>query len=267
MADGVLFSRSQKRWVRTLQSLPRRDHGEWNVTFKSELFDICSEIAGEFPDWSFSSGAFNNKQLKHSTIMIACGFYFRHGNTPFQPAICIVHKKSAALYKKLFGYDLYTSVVPLQNIAQRLRHTPADFRTGSSIYQDKAMNIALAPRSELAQKRMLDITEARPVVRATMMDGIELISEFYDFSSEDNFLRNLPPKYETRASTIPYSEYEQQRGIMLCIVHMLLGDFDFVERYSSDDYKTIYPKRPELATLMAALPELKRKYAETGKIV
>jgi hypothetical protein len=244
----------------------RWDH-EVAMTFKSELFDICSEVVSEFPDWSFSSGAFKNKKLKHSTMTIWSGFSFRNGNTPFQPSIFVEHKKSMALYKKLIGHDRPTSIVPFQNVAHRLKHTPEDFRTGSWIFQDKERQIALAPPSEPARKRMLDITEARPVLRATMMDGIEHIGEFYNFSSEENFLRNLPPRYETRASTIPYDQFERHKGIMLCIVHMLLGDFEFAERYASDDYQTIFPKRPELANIVAALPELKRKYAETGRIV
>jgi hypothetical protein len=237
------------------------------MTFKSELFDICSEVVSEFPDWSFSSGDFKKTISNHSTIKISLGFYFRHGNTPLGPAFFIEHKKSMTLYKKLKIYPRATSIVAFQNIAQRLKHTPEAYRTGGMIVEDKKFMMSVAPPSERPRTRILDITESRPVLRATMMDGIELLGELYDFSSEENFLRSLPPKYETRASTIPYDEYERQKGVMLCIVHMLLGDFDYVERYSSGDYKTIFPKRPELANIVAALPELKRKYAETGKIV
>src|ERR1700744_3477979 len=142
------------------------------ATFKTRLFDICGEVVSEFPDWSFSAGAFKNKTLKHSTMIIWSGVAFRNGNTPFQPCIFIEHRKSMTLYKKLFGYDLPTSIVPLQSIAQRLRHTPEDFRLGISIFQDKATQFALAPSSDGARKRMLDITEARPVLRAAMMNGI-----------------------------------------------------------------------------------------------
>jgi hypothetical protein len=237
------------------------------VTFKSELFDICSEVAAEFPDWSFSAGAFKNRTLKHSTTILWSGFAFRNGTTPLQPAIFIEHKTSMDLYRKLTGDDHTTSVVTLQNLAQRLRHTPEALRTGGSIYRDKSRSFAIAPPSELARPHIIDITEARPVVRAALLDGIQLLSELYDFSSEENFLRNLPPRYETRASTIPYDEFERKKGLMVCVVRMMIGDFDFVERYSRDDYKTIFPKRPELANIVAALPELKRKYAETGKIV
>jgi hypothetical protein len=48
---------------------------------------------------------------------------------------------------------------------------------------------------------------------------------------------------------------------------MLLGDFDFTENYVSENYQTIFPKRMDhLDKLIAALPELKRQYAATGKI-
>jgi hypothetical protein len=47
-----------------------------------------------------------------------------------------------------------------------------------------------------------------------------------------------------------------------------LGDFDFVVRYRSDDFKTIYPKRTEeLNKIIAKLPELKKRYAETGSVI
>lgn len=68
--------------------------------------------------------------------------------------------------------------------------------------------------------------------------------------------------------TPPYDELERQKGVMMCIVRSLLGDFDFVERYRSDDFKTIFPKRTvELDKLAAVLPDLKRRYTETGSIV
>jgi hypothetical protein len=148
-----------------------------------------------------------------------------------------------------------------------LEHTPEALRLGAWIFEDKNCQMAVAPPSELAKKRIIDITEARSVLRGTMMDGIALMGKLYDFSSEENFLRNLPPKYSTRADTIPYDEFERQKGIMLCVVHMLIGDFDYVDRYSSDDYRTVFPKRPELGNIVAALPALKRAYAETGRII
>ncbi|MGO4569269.1 hypothetical protein AB4Z52_30535 [Rhizobium sp. 2YAF20] len=57
-------------------------------------------------------------------------------------------------------------------------------------------------------------------------------------------------------------------GVMVCVVRILLGDFDFVEHYRSDEYKTGKPKRiADLDKIIAALPELRKRYTETGTVV
>lgn len=237
-------------------------------TFKARLYDICSEVASEFQNWTFSSGEFKNKTLKHTTLIISPGFSFERNSTPLQPAIFVNHKRSMSLFRKLNGNELPTSMVLFQVIAQQLGHIPDDLRGVSWIFDDKNLQMTLAPPSEQAKKRMIDISESRSVLRSVMMDGIDVINKLYDLSSEENFLRNFPPKYKTRASTIPYDEFEKQKGIMVCIVRALIGDFDFIEKYRSDSYQTIFPKRiKELDNVIAALPEWKRLYAETGKIV
>jgi hypothetical protein len=171
-----------------------------------------------------------------------------------------------AMFKKLNGYELPTSIVPLQNVAQLLEHIPQELRLGGWILEDKNLQATMAPPSELARPRMIDLTEARPVVRAVIMDGIALIGRFYDLSSEDNFLRTLPAQYQTRASTIPYDEFERNKGVMMCLVRALAGDFEFAEQYRSDDYQTIFPKRlKEIDNVIAAMPELKRLHGETHK--
>jgi hypothetical protein len=235
-------------------------------SFKTTLYEVCESVVAEFPDWSFAAGAFKNKTLKHTVLTIGLGFSFRDGNTPLQPALVIEHKKSMALFKKLNGYEQPTSIVPLQNVAQLLERIPEKLRLGGWILEDKNLQATLAPPSELARDRMIDLTEARPVLRAVIMDGIALIGRFYDLSSEDDFLRNLPPDYKTRASSIPYDEFERNKGVMMCVVRALAGDFDFAERYRSDSYQTMFPKRfKEIDTVIAALPELKALYGETHK--
>ncbi|AXW13832.1 hypothetical protein CJO84_01315 [Ralstonia solanacearum] len=61
---------------------------------------------------------------------------------------------------------------------------------------------------------------------------------------------------------------EKMKGVMICLVRILLGDFDFVLNYRGDEFNTLFPKRfAELDKIIAALPELKRKYDETGSVV
>ncbi len=227
-------------------------------SFKDQIHELCAEIVAEFPDWSFAAGSFKNKTLKHTVLTIGLGFSFRDGNTPLQPALIIEHKKSMALFKKLNGYEQPTSIVPLQNIAQLLEHIPEQLRLGGWILEDKDRQAALAPPSEAARERMIDLAEARPVLRAVMLDGIALIGRFYDLSSEDNFLRKLPAEYQTRASSIPYDEFERSKGVMMCVVRAFAGDFEFAERYRSDSYPTVFPKRfKEIDKVIAASPQLK----------
>ena len=114
---------------------------------------------------------------------------------------------------------------------------------------------------------MLDIGESRPLFEATMKDGIDFIAQHYDLSSEENFLRALPAKYTGRYAH-SYDEYERHNGVMLCLIHMLYGDFDFFDYYRSDAFETAFPKRvADLDKIAAVLPELKNRYAETGSII
>jgi hypothetical protein len=237
-------------------------------TLKESLYELCGEVASELQDWSFVSGRFKNKALKHSTRVIDPGFSFARDSTPLHPAIRIDHKRSMALFKKLNGYDFPTSIVSFQEVAQLLTHVPEKLRLNGWILGDKATHVRLlAPSGLQASDSMIDVTECRPVLRSMLLDGIDLIGKFYDFSSEESFLRNFPPKYTTRSEKSPYGEFEGHKGVMVCIVHALLGDFDFVENYASDRYPTIFPKRTqELAALVAALPGLKDSYARTGVV-
>lgn len=101
-----------------------------------------------------------------------------------------------------------------------------------------------------------------------MKDGIAFIETHYDLRSEEALLKALPPVYTTRHENSPYDQMEKQKGIDMCIVRILLGDFEFVERYLSDDFKTIFPKRmDELNKIIEAVPRLKKRYSETGAAI
>jgi hypothetical protein len=235
-------------------------------TFKEKLYALCAEVASEFEGWRFSSGQFKNSSLKHSTLVIGLGFHIALGYTPLQPAIFIEHKRTMRLFKKIIGFEQPTSIVVFQNIPHLLSHAAEELRLHAAIFADKALQMRLAPPKD-GGKSIVDVKDAAQPLRDAVMDGINLIEQLYDFRSEDDFLRGLPPKYTTRSPTIPYDEFERTKGVMFCIVRMLVGDFDFIEKYVGDGYQTIFPKRIDhLDKLMEALPELKRRYTATGKI-
>jgi hypothetical protein len=114
----------------------------------------------------------------------------------------------------------------------------------------------------------LDVSEAGALFVNTIRDGIAFICNHYNFASEGEFLRELPARYETRHPNTPYDEWERWKGVAMCLVRILLGDFDFARRYRNDDFQTIFPKRDlELDRIILALPELERRYVETGSVV
>ncbi len=103
---------------------------------------------------------------------------------------------------------------------------------------------------------------------AVMKDAISFIEGHYDLSSEANMLSGLPVKYTTRHVNSPYDQQEKMKGVMLCLVHLLYGDFDFVENYRSEAFGTIFPKRTvELDKIIAVLPVLKKHFSETGSVI
>lgn len=234
---------------------------------KSKLYDICSQVASEFPDWDFSSGEFKNKSLKHSTLAINPGFSFALNNTPLQPAVVIYHKRSMALFKELNGYELPTSIVRFQNVPQLLQHMPADLRGLCWILADKNLQMNLAAPSEESKKRMIDVAESLPILRAMMVDGIALIEGLYRLDSERGLLGNLPPKYIPGCDKVPYDEFERSKGVMVCIAHALIGDFDFAQKYREDNYSTIFPKKiREIDRLLEVMPQLKIQYGKASNV-
>jgi hypothetical protein len=238
--------------------------------FKTDLFDLCKEVASEFEKWDFVSGRFINKSLKHTDLSICPSFGFDGRSASLTPAVCVENKRCAALFADLFkikNKQLFTSIVNFQSFYKELKNTPEYLRQGCWIFQNKS-DILAAAMSEEVKLRCIDLADSHSVLSSMMKDGIAFIEKYYDLSSEANLLKNLPPKYTVSPSQSIYSEMEMQKGVMMCVVHILHGDFDFVEHYASSDFKTQYPKRDnELKLILAALPELKRKLSETGNVI
>ncbi|MDB0573863.1 hypothetical protein LBW59_24270 [Ralstonia solanacearum] len=238
------------------------------TTFKSDLHEICRAVADEFPGWGFSSGQFKNKTLKHTDLIIHLGLGFESGVTPVQPSINVINKRLSKLCKRIFGVDGYASIVSLQAVAHTLQYTPEKLRTGFWVAQDRAGFLALGQASPAVEDVTIDLNQARSALIATMKDGISFIESHYDLDDEGALLRGLPAKYETRHENSPYDQMEKMKGVMICLVRILLGDFDFILNYRDDDFKTIFPKRfAELDKIIEALPELKKRYEEAGLVI
>lgn len=240
-------------------------------SLKPEMQALCKDVATEFENWSFVGDQFKNKTLKHTDLIVSPGLTFQGGgdnpSCSMQPAVYISHKKSMTLYKKLLGYEQLTSFIRFQTVRNLLQHYPENLRIQGYVFQHRQPYMVTGVgKQEPWPKECIGFDEARPAIKGLLMDGIELLRTYYDLSSEENMLCNLPPKYVP--ATGANEEMEMQPGLMICVTRILQGDFDFVERYASDDYKTLRPKREvELNKIVAALPDLKRKYAETGSVI
>lgn len=71
-------------------------------------------------------------------------------------------------------------------------------------------------------------------------------------------LESLPEKYRISSSG-RCQEYEKSKGVMLCITRCMLGDFEFVKRYRSDGYKTVYLKTTEyLDKIIMYIPQMEK---------
>jgi hypothetical protein len=242
------------------------------MPFKDEIFAICHEVATEFEGWSFqSSGMFKNKILKHTDLIIDPGFHFEGGmSCSVSPMAAVDNRKVGKLFKHLTG------MVPYYTLAIDFRMESSDYyytnpSNVSSIFPGKiAFNNSqgvpqMWPNSFIVQ------AQAKEYFRKVVRDGINFLSKHFDLTTEENLLRHLPTSYKwmdkgMNNAGLPGSYYEKRDGIMLCLAHIVLGDFTFVEHYASDDFKTMFPKHTELKKIIAALPELKRRFAEAGHI-
>lgn len=240
-------------------------------SLKPEMQALCKDVATEFENWSFVGDQFKNKTLKHTDLIVSPGLTFQGGgdnpSCSMQPSVDIINKRSVKLFKQIFGYARPTSFIRFQTARNLLQHYPENLRIQGYVFQHRQPYMVTGVgKQEPWPKECIGFDEARPAIKGLLMDGIELLQTYYDLSSEENLLRNLPPKYVPAVGA--NEEMEMQSGLMICVTRLLLGDFDFVVHYRSDDYKTLRPKRTkELDTMIAALPELKHKYAETGSII
>ncbi|MBB2984543.1 hypothetical protein FHX57_006346 [Paraburkholderia tropica] len=244
-------------------------------TLKTKIYEICQDVAMEFPGWKFSAGKFKNNSSKHTELVIDPGLTFDRGFGHLQPRIVLDNKRVTKLCKQLLGEAIPTAAISFQVIAHLLTAMPEPLRLSCLVCDDKAQYMAAIRRSnrfsenviEGLNARSIDLKNVPTVLIAMLNDGISFIENHYQLVDEEKLLKNLPAVYTTR-NEIPYDEMERQKGVVMCIVHIILGDFDFLRRYRSEDFKTVFPKRVrELEKIVAVLPDLKARFAETGSVI
>jgi len=233
-----------------------------SFSIKHDIQRICTEIGGEFPGWSFTSGEFKNKTLKHTDLIVHLFSDFSDVRCFVSPAAMVANKRTAKLAKKILGYELdYLSMILFQRQSEEYQGPNSVF----AIWREKTKTVMGPHRKPIAwPSSWIDLNEAPAYLRKVLRDGIGYLNQYYDLSSEEDLLRHLP----TSEKVWVRGGMEESAGVMQCLAHVVLGDFDFVERYRRDEFKTVVPKRiADLDKIIAALPELKKRYAETGEVI
>lgn len=238
-------------------------------SLKPQLFQLCKNVASEFEGWSFVGDVFKNKTLKHSKLIVRPWFSFKGGENPMAsigPAVYIVNKKLMALCQQVIGHQpIYALKIEFQSVRDELQYFPKNLRMSGAIWGHRQRFTDQHGTEMPWPDNWITLSEARPAINGMLMDGIALINKYYDLSSEECLLNNLPLDFKVVGH---HGGIEKLSGILICLIHIMRGDFDYFEHYSSDDFKTVYPKNSEdLNKIMAALPDLKRKYAEVGTVI
>jgi len=242
------------------------------MTFKNEIFEICHQIAANFHPWKFAaSGEFVNRALKHTDLLISPGFVFNtEPSCSVSPVAGIKNRKIVRLYKKLFGREpFWTLSVKFQLESEKYRGV----RSVKRIYPQKVPITTADGGAKCWPDSFIVRAEASTYLEGVLTDGQSYIEKYFDLSSEESLLRHLPASYQWMDKGIGNSGqmgsfYEETDGIIHCLAAIILGNFDFVERYCSDEFETMAPKRmQEVGKLVSVLPDLKQQFAQTGGVL
>jgi hypothetical protein len=241
------------------------------MTFKSDLFRICAEVARKFEGWEFqSSGVFRNEVLHHTDQVIFPGFHFTSFRSAgVDPVASIHNKRLRALYHRFTGRDGPT-------LAIRFSQESADYRglSTAGYFYPEVVEFR-NPSGELQRwpECFRVLAQAESYFRKLLTDGIGFLHAYFDLTTEENLLRHLPTHYKWMEKGMGNSGalgsfYEGDDGIMLCLAALCVGDFEFLDRYASDDFKTTFPKNKEaLEKIIAALPEFRRSFESTDRTI
>lgn len=242
------------------------------MTFKTDIFDIARAVAGRTADWALSSaGDFVNKSLKHTELIVSPGFTFNNApSCVVQPFAAIRNKKIIRLCKEVLGRD------PFWTLSIKYQLESAKYRGPNSIqhiYPTRAPFTTAQGEAAIWPASFITKDEAAEYLQEVLNDGIGFLKKYFRLESEDALLRHLPVTFQWMDKGVGNagemgSFYEGTDGVIHCLGAIVLGNFEFVERYCSEEFRTMTPKRTQdLDKIVAALPELKRRFAETGKVV
>lgn len=233
-------------------------------TFKETVVEICSEVAEEFSGWKFQGGEFRRSVFKKCDIAISGGFSYNSISTVFQPLVLLHHKPTMSLYKKIIGISHPTSFLEFKSIEGFHGKVKPLWNIGL-ILKNKTEFFRAAPEANKNADRYIDVSEVRPVIHAMVQDGISLLDQYYNQTSEINILTSLPPKYEPHYSHDKPPGLNGALGIAACIAHIYVGDFEFFNWYRSDACETVLPKKvADLEKIALALPELKKMFGRAA---
>lgn len=199
-----------------------------SLTRSAQIEVLCKKIAEDYEGWEYTAKAFKNKQLKYVTKIIDFGWMISSVSTSSQPIVAAHISKVQRIWKIIGRTNRWTQFL-------RIPHPDHPLRQYDGRFED-----VIADNAEAYIREVLDI-------------GMRMLEENWDFSSEENLLRNLPELLE------------DDMGTRYCIARILLGDFDYIERYYNDEIETIRPKRKsDLEKIMAHLPEFRTAYEKKG---
>jgi len=173
---------------------------------KIEVLELCKKIALDYDGWEFVAGAFKDKRHKHTIKMVNPCWSFSPGSALAQPIAAVSNKRIDKTFTELFLSKAYwTHFVDL-------KFSYEGYIAGYRIYD------LISDDAEVRIRRMLN-------------EGIELLDNTYDFSSEDALLKSIP------------FEIEQGPAVKNCIIQGCLGNYDFIKQYYNEEIETEYPKK------------------------
>jgi hypothetical protein len=243
------------------------------VNLSQKVDAVCKDVAARHPGWIYTSSAFRNRDLKHTELIVDPGWTSLYGGRVAVPAVAIKNKKVQKLRSELFKrspgwsfrlqYEFNEREKPL---AGRVMGDHGDIHIVdfySDILIDNDNNDRPWPANHYSLAPNSRTPSVSDYIEAILNEGIAVLGHYYDTTSEENLLRNLPFRNHNRIS----DWYEELNTTGQCIAQIILGNFDFVEWCCSDEFTTGYARNPNLDIIQAALPDLKRRYAADGSVV
>ena len=218
------------------------------MTYKQQVNALAKEVASEYEDWEYVAGAFKNKTLKHTELIIRPSFSYSYGTNVNSTPHYEIKNKKVGKFLKRYGFESYNeSFTWSYRFIQAGK--PDNFHVNQRFYNYDI----------IMSKRGKRVSELKDFLRGIMDEGIMLLPEKFDFSSEEALLRSIPEVLKT---------YSPQRAVVLCAAKILIGDFDFIERfYNGEIVEERRFDKEKIKKILDDIPNLKKMWEEHGRIV